>query len=134
MAIMTDPVSITLPAGGDLSASQYCFVKLSSGQVVICTAAGEPAIGVLDNAPTAAGQPARVVSGYVKVRAGGAITALDPIATDASAKAKTAVKSSGAGITGSNAMGIALESATAADQVIAAYVAPPTGAVPTTLA
>lgn len=133
MAVMTDPVAITLPANADLSAAQYSFVKLSGGNVVVCNAAGEPAMGVLDNTPNAAGQPARVVTGYVKVRAGGAITAFDPIATDASGKAKTAVKATGT-VTGSNAMGIALEAATAADQIILCLIGAPTGAIPTTLA
>ncbi|MDO9016671.1 MAG: hypothetical protein Q8S73_43005 [Deltaproteobacteria bacterium] len=45
---------LVLTAGADLSAAQYHFVKLDgSGDVVLCSAAGEEPLGVLQNAPEA---------------------------------------------------------------------------------
>lgn len=76
---------VTMLAGADLSAKQFCFVKRSSGKVVACSAAGEFAIGVLMNKPDADGKPAEVAlidaGGIGKVRAGGSITAEAAITT-----------------------------------------------------
>ncbi len=53
---------LTLPAGGDLSASQFKFVKLnSSGQVVDIAAVTDTPVGVLQNAPSAAGKAAEIM-------------------------------------------------------------------------
>jgi len=59
MAIYSGPAATaTAPASGDLSASQYCFVTLNtSGQVAVAGAGATP-VGVLKNAPNAAGDPA----------------------------------------------------------------------------
>lgn len=61
----------TRPAGADLSAKQYHFVKLnSSGQVVAIAAATDKPYGILQNAPSAAGQAAEVMlCGISKVSA-----------------------------------------------------------------
>lgn len=51
---------IVLTAAADLTAAQYHFVKLDgSGDVVLCSAAGEEPLGVLQNAPNT-GEPAVV--------------------------------------------------------------------------
>lgn len=75
---------ISLPAGGDLSANQFKFVKVnSSGQVVAC-GDGEAAVGVLQNDPRAAGRDAAVaIAGVVKTKAEGTIAAGAAVASDA---------------------------------------------------
>jgi hypothetical protein len=60
MAYEMDVLDISLKAAGDLSAYQYCFVKMSADNTVDVCGAGEQAIGVLQNKPTVAGQAARV--------------------------------------------------------------------------
>lgn len=59
--------TITLPglaAGGNLSAVQYKVVKLAStaGQVIVVNATTDVALGILQNDPDAAGQPALVAA------------------------------------------------------------------------
>lgn len=61
--------SITLPAGGDLSSSQFKFVKLnSSGQVVDIAAATDIPVGVLQNKPASGGAAEVMVIGISKVQ------------------------------------------------------------------
>lgn len=60
MAYEMDVLDISLKAAGDLSAYQYCFVKLSADNTVDVCGADEQAIGVLQNKPSVAGQAARV--------------------------------------------------------------------------
>lgn len=60
--------TITLPAGADLTGSQFKFVKISSGAVVL-GAAGNDCVGVLLNKPNT-GEAAEVQTGGVaKVQA-----------------------------------------------------------------
>ena len=110
MAVEESVVSITIEAGADLSAGQYKFVTLASdGQVDLTASAGGPAIGVLQNAPNAAGVAATVaISGRVKVTAGGTIAAGAKVQSDASGDALTAAS-------GDHVLGIALESAVDGD-------------------
>ncbi len=92
------PLKITLEAHGDLSAAQYCFVKVESGgQVVICSAATDEPIGVLQNNPNAQGKACEiVVVGLTKVvvtdgSAGTAFTTpSDGVATDSAGHAQKA--------------------------------------------
>ena len=81
-------------AGADLSAHQYKFVKLSADNtVVICSAATDTAIGVLQNKPDTSGKEATVmVIGRSKVNADAALTfgTLIGTAADGQADAKTA--------------------------------------------
>lgn len=88
---------ITIPglkAGADLSTHQYKFVKLNAnGQVVICAAATDVPIGVLQNKPDASGKAAQVCCvGVTKVNSDAALTAGNLIGTsaDGQADAKTA--------------------------------------------
>lgn len=134
------------PAGADLSTHQYKFVKFnSSGQIVLCSAVGEHAIGVLCNKP-ASGELAEVTliaSGSVAmVMAGGAITRGALVKTSATAKAAAAAaattNTSDAGaasdpLVGSFVLGQALEAA-AADGDIIAVALMQLGAIPTTAA
>ncbi|CDH43839.1 DUF2190 family protein [Candidatus Contendibacter odensensis] len=92
MAIENALGCITRPAGADLSAVQYQFVKQnSSGQAVVCSVAGEKALGVLQNNPTS-GQSATVAyEGITKVQAAATIVPGNDIATNAAGKAVVAL-------------------------------------------
>jgi hypothetical protein len=60
-------------ASADLSALQDTFVKLTAANTVGGAGAGEKGVGVLKNAPSAAGRPARVaVLGICEVKVNGA--------------------------------------------------------------
>jgi len=79
-------------AAADLSAAQYKFVKLDgNGDVVVCSAATDRPVGVLQNAPTS-GQMATVqYAGITKVQADAALNEGDLVGTsaDGQADAKT---------------------------------------------
>ncbi len=104
--------AISLPAAADLSAAQFKIITVnSSGQAALANATALT-VGVLQNKPTAAGQPATVAyAGVSKVLAGGNITAGARVTADAN----------GAGITATTAgdavLGVALASAVAGDVV-----------------
>lgn len=67
-------VKVSLVAGGDLSSSQYKFVKLnSSGQAVVIAAATDRPIGVLQNNPTSGKTAEVLVSGGTKIKVGGSV-------------------------------------------------------------
>lgn len=82
-----------LTAGADLSGSQFYLVKLHStaGQVVLCAAATDVPVGVLQNKPTA-GQAAEVVAlGITKVAGGAALSLGALIGPNASGQAAAKV-------------------------------------------
>jgi len=107
------------PAGEDLSAKQFRFVKLSSGTVVACAAATDIPVGVLQNKPTT-GRAAEVcVLGPTKVEADGAITAGGLIGTSADGQADE--KTAGTDTT-EFICGRALEAAAATGDIIEAVV------------
>jgi hypothetical protein len=135
------PHEIHLLAAADLSASQYCFVKIdSAGKVALC-GAGENAIGVLQNAPTADGALAIVKTfGFTKVVVAADLAIGAILASDASGKAKAAVKGvvktddAGAAadaLLGSYVLGELMEDSTAADEVAMMFFRA-MGSVPTT--
>ena len=73
MASMNKKRSFTFEAGADLSAAQFRFLKLSSGQVVQNDTAGGSCVGVLITPADAAGKAVEVASGdgqIVKIVAG----------------------------------------------------------------
>lgn len=85
-------IDIVIDAGEDLSAAQYKFVKLSSGQVVECDGATDLPLGVLQNKPDAQGNPAHVrITGVSKVQADADLSQGDLVGTsgDGQADAKT---------------------------------------------
>lgn len=108
-----------LVAAADLSANQYYAVKVnSSGQIALCSVLGEVPTGILQNKPTS-GQAAEVRHGGTsKAVAGAAITAGASVMVNASGKVITLAT------TGSNAIGIALESAGADGDIIEILVKP----------
>jgi hypothetical protein len=105
----------TFTSSGDLSAGRYKFVKISAAQTVALTGAGERAIGVLTNAPDAAGKPASVrILGTVEVMCGAAVAAGNLLKSDANGKAINA------SVANDDFFGIALEAATADGDIIEA--------------
>jgi hypothetical protein len=96
-----DPSYFSIPASADLSAYQYRFMNVSSGQAALASAGGRVA-GVLDNDPDAADEPAVIQYGGVAlVMAAGSISSGGSVASDASGKAVAASGSA-------NVCGIAL--------------------------
>lgn len=92
MAYEIPVLVISLKAAADLSALQFYFVKLdSSGDVVVCAAATDVPVGVLQNEPTS-GQTAEVlVLGVSKINSDAALSIGNLIGTasDGQADAKT---------------------------------------------
>lgn len=83
---------ITIEAGSDLSASQYCGVKLSSGKLAL-PSAGEAVIGVLYNKPNAAGIAGEVQNTpgeVLKWKLGGTVAADEDVKVDTSGRVVTA--------------------------------------------
>lgn len=87
-------VTFSAPAGADLSAKQYYFVRLSAtGTVQLCDTEGELPCGILQNKPTS-GQTACVAYGGVsKLVLGGTVDSNDEVMTDANGKGKAAAGS-----------------------------------------
>ena len=105
MAWEIEGLDFTLPAAADLSANQYFIVKVDSSGSAALAGDGQPAIGVLQNEPDAAGKAASIrFAGISKVVAGAAVSAGAQVAPNASGKAVTAA-------TGKNILGIALAAA-----------------------
>lgn len=113
----------SFPASADLSSNQFYFVVLNGSSQLAVAGANVSCLGVLQDAPAAAGREGTVrCFGVAKVVAGNSITVNDKVASDASGKAVKATASSvSAGtpepLAGSYVMGIALASASAGDKV-----------------
>jgi len=109
--------TMTFKAGA--AVTQFEFVTIagqSDGECIDCSSAGEIAIGVAQNAASAAGLPVRVcVLGVTKVNAGAAVTKGDTLQTDATARAIAAASAD-------EVMGVAVETAAAAGDVITAII------------
>jgi len=105
--------TITLPAGGNLSGSQYCFVVIGSDGTVTTATAGADADGVLQNNPSAAGQAATVMigEGITIIKTGGAFNVGALIASDSSGRAVAASSNT-------YYLGKALEASTGANQYV----------------
>ena len=81
-------VRITLPAGADLSTKQYYFVKVNtSGQAVLCAAATDRPIGVLQNTPESGEEASVLVVGGTKVVASASLDEGVLIGTTSAGKA-----------------------------------------------
>ena len=113
MAFEESVESITREAAADLSAKQYFFMSIDSNGRINSTGAGLQADGVLQNDPAALGRAGTLgFDGVSKVVAAAAIAKGALVASDASGKAVTAA-------TGNRVLGIALEAATANNDIIA---------------
>ena len=86
--ISNNSLKVTLVAGADLSAAQYKFVKMSADNTcVLCSAATDAPIGVLQNNPIANAEASVVVAGGTKIVASAAIAAGVKIGTSSAGKA-----------------------------------------------
>lgn len=143
MAFDVSPVCLSLPASADLSTKQYYLVEIANtGKVSVCNAAGEMALGVLQDKPAADGRVGQVaVAGVTKVVAGsGGIDEGDLVTTDAGGKCIVAAKAytdtqAGAAqdaLIGSYVIGVCVKAA-AADAIGSIFINH-MGAVPTTAA
>ena len=102
-------VDILLEAAADLSSSQFLFVEAdSNGDVTVCNAAGEHAIGVLQNAPASGAIAIVRVHGPSRVIAGGTVAAGAKIATTSAGKSKAAVAATGTAVVLTDVTGAAL--------------------------
>jgi len=113
MAYVEKTMSITLEAGGDLSANQFHFVVIASdGQIDAVSSAGGDADGVLLNKPDAAGKAAEMCFGGVaKLVVGtGGVTAGQKVQSDANGEAIAAA-------TGDHVLGKALQTGAAGEVV-----------------
>jgi hypothetical protein len=145
LGVDADPtiVDLLLEAAADLSSSQFLFVEMnSSGDVTACNAAGEDAVGVLQNAPANGAIAIVRVHGTSRVIGSAAINPGVLLATTNAGKSKAAVAAStntsdaGAAsdaLVGSFAMGRAL-TACAGDGSQHSMFVHPIGAIPTTAA
>jgi hypothetical protein len=118
-------VDISFKAAADLRTHQYKFVKLDgSGNVVLCSAAGERPLGVLQNKPNTGENAVVRVLGLTKAIASAAITTPNQIATDASGLVKVASRLVQASGNASNVAGLAVRAAGGASEVMTIYVTP----------
>lgn len=109
MAYEESLVNVTLEAAADLSAKQYFGVEVNTSGQAALAGNGEDIIGVLQNKPDAAGEPATIaISGITKASAGGTIAAGDSVGLDANGEFVSAA-------TGDACVGVALESAVDGD-------------------
>jgi len=90
--ISNNSLKVTLVAGADLSAKQYYFVKMSADNTcVVCSAATDAPIGVLQNNPISGGEATVVVAGGTKIVASASIAAGVKIGTASTGKADAKV-------------------------------------------
>lgn len=88
MAVMNQPLSVTLVAGADLRTHQFKFVEIGSGGTVVLAGDDAHADGVLLNDPNT-GEAAEVaIGGIVKVKCGGVVTRGAGVASGANGAAK----------------------------------------------
>lgn len=114
MASMNRKRSFTFEAAGDLSAHQFKFMTLSSGQAALQTSAGGSCIGVLITPAAAQGRAVEVASGpgqIVKVLAGAAVSVGAKVQCDGTGRAIAAAS-------GDHVQGTALTAASAAGELI----------------
>lgn len=90
--ISNNALKVTLVAGADLSAKQFYFVKMSADNTcVLCSAATDAPIGVLQNNPISGAEATVVVAGGTKIVASAAIAAGVKIGTASTGKADAKV-------------------------------------------
>jgi hypothetical protein len=111
VAYEIDLLTISLPTETDLSAKRFCAVTVDSNGYAVMPQDGGVAIGVLQNDPKA-GQTAAVrVYGVTYMVAAAAINTGQLVTTDGNGQAKPAAA-------GNHVIGIALDSVTAAGEVV----------------
>jgi hypothetical protein len=112
--------SFTRVAGADLSALQYYYVKLSTtNTVIVCAAATDVPIGILQNAPTSGQDATIMVTGISKVNSNAALSIGDAIGTAADGQADAKVAGTD---TTEYAVGVVLEASGGAGELATATV------------
>ena len=102
-----------ISAGVDLSADQYCLVKLTGDRTVgICAATTDVPFGALQNDPTSGAEAAVAVGGIALVQAGGTIAAGARVGTDANGHAVALVEGTN---TTDYVVGVAMQAAVSGD-------------------
>ena len=118
MAFEIPGFNYSLQASADLSAEQFTFMVADANGEAAQAGAGVDAIGVLQNDPAAQGEAANLQAfGVSKVVAGAAVAAGAQVMSDATGRAITATATN-------NVVGVALEAAANADEIIAVLVSP----------
>lgn len=88
MAIEEALQTVSFDAAADLSASQYCFVKVDSNGRAALAGDGDSPVGVLQDKPGALGRACSVGTlGKTKVLAGGSVTKGGRVTVGANGKA-----------------------------------------------
>lgn len=88
MAYESNQMIVSFTAGGTLSSSQYLAVKLSADDtVVICTAATDKPIGILQNKPASGATAEVCVFGLTKWQGDSDLTAGDLVGPSADGQA-----------------------------------------------
>lgn len=132
---------VSIPAGADLTAQQFRALTVNAAGAVVVAGVGQFIAGVQQGKAMNGAAATVRVAGVTKIVAGAAF-ACGPIASDAQGRAIAATgartNTSDAGgasdpLVGPNIIGIALEPAGAAGDVVAMLIAS-AGAMPTTLA
>lgn len=118
-------VDISLKAAADLRTHQYKFVKLDgSGNVVLCSAAGERPLGILQNKPNTGETAVVRIVGVSKIVCAAAIATPNQVATDAAGLAKLASRLAQATGAASNVAGVLLRASGAANEIQTMLVTP----------
>lgn len=92
MAVEIPILCKSFPAGADLSALQFTFVKLNtSGQIIACSAATDRPIGVLQDKPKSGQAGYVMIIGETKVQADAALTIGTLIGTSSDGQADAKV-------------------------------------------
>jgi hypothetical protein len=104
---------VTMKSSAAIEKWKYVTIaSQSDGEIVQCSSAGEIALGIAQNKATAAGESVKVcVFGISKCIAGAAVTKGDTLQADGDGECIAAT-------TSDEVMGMALEAADAADDVI----------------
>jgi hypothetical protein len=114
MALQQEVRSLSLPASGDLSASQFCFVGIDSAGRIALPAAGGDCVGVLQDKPDAIDRVGQVgmlnMSGKLKVVSGATLNPGVKVQSDGSGHAIAA-------LTGDHVLGTTLKASVAGDLV-----------------
>jgi len=114
-----------LTASADCRTKQFCYAKVSGvGTVTFCAANSDKAVGVIQNKPNTNDPVELGTHGVTKIKVGAAVTAGDDLMPDTSGRAITATGS------GASVYGRALDTATAADQIIRAIIPALTRVIP----
>jgi len=109
MSFKAQGIDLSFNAGGDLSAQQYRIVKHTASDLAVANATDLNQVGVLQDAPAAAGRPGVVrVFGVSKVKLGGTVAKGDRLTSDANGAAIVAV-------TGKQVVGIAMTAGVSGD-------------------